>query len=409
MLQLVKLFVIIMLVTSCEGGTNTIFPPYLELLGMPVSRIGFISSLFGITSLAARLPSGAFYTSQRAKLLLSSTLALLAVGTTGYAYTGDALYLVGLTLLHGFAFGAVTTIMLALVIEINPPGYSPGAMMGWYTASISAGYAIGNSLGGFLADGFGFQIGFIVIGLFPLLGVLLTGWLPRLEPTLNPPSVEPTPKEVSSGPARPRWWWQIDLSGLTPTILLATLVAFYINFLDDAVSTFFPLFGLSIGLSLTTIGALRSAKSLAATCIRPVSGFFFKFVNYRLLNNIAILVWSVIVFFFPSMQLGWVFLLAFIVVGLSRGLIRVTSATMVAEEKSKRSAGLGFAAGVYNAGLDMGTFAGPIAGGLLASTIGIPAMFRIIPIGLACAYLMAVFLVIQTEKRAVDRVLVKEN
>jgi hypothetical protein len=52
------------------------------------------------------------------------------------------------------------------------------------------------------------------------------------------------------------------------------------------------MFGLSIGLSLTTIGALRSAKSLAGICIRPVSGFFFKFVNYRVLNNIAILVWS---------------------------------------------------------------------------------------------------------------------
>ena len=41
--------------------------------------------------------------------------------------------------------------------------------------------------------------------------------------------------------------------------------------------------------------------------------------------------------------------------------------------------------------------------------MGIPAMFRIVPIGLACAYLIAVFLVIQTEKHAVDRALVKEN
>jgi hypothetical protein len=56
-----------------------------------------------------------------------------------------------------------------------------------------------------------------------------------------------------------------------------------------------------------------------------------------------------------------------------------------------------------------GTFAGPIAGGLLASTMGIPAMVRIVPIGLAGAYLIAVFLVIQTEKRTVDRAFVKEN
>lgn len=408
MLQFVKLFAIILLVTSCEGGMNTIFPPYLELLGVPVSQIGVIISLFGITSLAARLPSGAVYVNHRARVLLSGTLALLALGTAGYAYTGSSLYVVGLTLLHGFAFGAVTTIMLALVIEIKPQNYSYGVTMGWYTASISAGYAIGNSLGGFLADRFGFQTGFVVIGLFPLWGVLLAGRLPRVGPTISPPSAEPASVPSVPESAKPRRLWQVDLSGLTPTILLATLVAFYINFLDDAISTFFPLFGLSIGLSLTTIGALRSAKSLAATGIRPVSGFFFKFVNYRLLNNIAILVWSVVVFFFPSMQLGWVFLIAFIIAGLSRGLIRVTSATMVAEEKSKQSAGLGFASGVYNAGLDVGTFAGPIAGGLLASTFGIPVMFRLVPIGLLIAYLIAVFLVTQTEKRTIKEALIRQ-
>jgi hypothetical protein len=41
--------------------------------------------------------------------------------------------------------------------------------------------------------------------------------------------------------------------------------------------------------------------------------------------------------------------------------------------------------------------------------MGIPAMFRIVPIGLAGAYLIAVFLVNQTEKRTVERVFVKEN
>ena len=399
--QLVKLFAIILLVTSCEGGINTIFPPYLELLDMPVSRIGLIISLFGVTSLAARLPAGAVYVSSRARVLLSSTLALLGLSTAGYAYIDGSFYIVGLTLLHGFAFGAVTTIMLALVIELKPQDYSHGATMGWYTASISAGYAIGNSLSGFLADRFGFQTGFVIIGLFPLLGALLASRLANLEAAISPLPVEPASLPGISEATKPRRRWHVHGSGLTPTILLATLVAFYINFLDDAVSTFFPLFGLSIGLSLTTIGALRSAKSLAATGIRPVSGFFFKFVNYRLLNNIAILVWSVVVFFFPMMPLGWIFLMAFIIAGLSRGLIRVASAVMVAEEKSKRSAGLGFASGVYNAGLDVGAFAGPIAGGLLASTFGIPAMFRLLPIGLLSAYLIAVFLVTQTEKQTI--------
>lgn len=387
-----------MLVTTSEGGMNTIFPPYLEFLNISVSRIGIIVSLFGVTSLLARLPSGAIYTGQRAKMLLIGALALLAFSTAGLAIDSNNIYVIILTLLHGLAFGAVTTIMLALTIELKPDGHSHGSTMGWYTASISAGYAIGNSLSGYLADRLGFQTGFGIMGAFPLLALALVATLPQPE-VGTPPYLSADSKE-NLGASNRSQFWRSGLSGLTPTILFATLVAFYINFLDDAVSTFFPLFGLSIGLSLTAIGALRSAKSLAATGIRPVSGFLFRFVDHRSLNHVAIFLWSLVVLLFPQMGFAWVFLLAFIVAGISRGLIRVTSATMVAEEKTNQSTKLGLASGIYNSGLDLGAFAGPIAGGFLASAWGIPVMFRMIPIGLFIAYVLASFLVAQVEKSA---------
>lgn len=398
MFRLIKLFAVIMLVTTSEGGMNTIFPPYLEFRNVAVSRIGIIISLFGVMALVARLPSGAVYTGQRAKALLGSALTLLGFSTAGLAYNGSQIYVILLTLLHGLAFGAVTTIMLALTIELKPDGHSHGATMGWYTASISAGYALGSSLSGFLADALGFQPSFGLMGAFPLVAVVLVGTLPRPE-AASPPANPDLDKRKIERPNRSRIP-KLDFSGLTPTILLATLVAFYINFLDDAVGTFFPLFGLSIGLSLTAIGGLRSAKSLAATGIRPISGIFFKFVDYRMLNNAAILLWSLVVLLFPEMRLAWIFLIAFIVAGISRGLIRVTSATMVAEEKSTGKARLGLASGFYNAGLDLGAFAGPIAGGFLASTWGIPAIFRTIPVVLFITFLLASVLVTQVEKSA---------
>ena len=395
---MIKLFIIILMVTTSEGGMNTIFPPYLEFLNVSISQIGIIVSLFGVTSLLARLPSGAMYTEQRAKTLLSSALVLLGFSTAGLAYNGGQAYVILLTLVHGLAFGAVTTIMLALTIELKPDSHSNGVTMGWYTASISAGYALGSSFSGFLADTGGFQMGFGIIGVFPLVALLVVSTLPQPEAASYPPGHVEEKGELAR-PNRSRFW-RIDLSGLTPTIVLATLVAFYINFLDDAVGTFFPLFGLSIGLSLTAIGGLRSAKSLAATGIRPISGVLFKFVDLRLLNNAAILLWSLVVLLLPEMRLAWIFFIAFILVGISRGLIRVTSATMVAEEKSTGKARLGLASGFYNAGLDLGAFAGPIAGGFLASSWGIPAMFRTVPIVLLIAFLLASVLVTRVEKSA---------
>lgn len=405
LLQLAQILAIVILVTGSEGGMNTTFPPYLNSLDVSISRIGFIVSLFGVAQLLARLPSGALYSGRRAKALMASALVLLFVSTAGFALNGHALTILALTLLHGFAFGAVTTIMLALAIEVKPDGYSPGAVMGWYTAALSAGYALGNSLGGFLAEHLGFRLVFLIFGVFPLAAGLLVLALPRIG----------TAGELAARPAGERGMSDgqpvaqapglrssrgFDLGQLPPALLLATLAAFYINFLDDAVGAFFPLFGLSIGLSLTTIGTLNGIKSLTATGIRPVSGFFFKFVDSRLLIHVAILIWSLMIVFFPVMRHTWVFFLAFIAIGLSRGLIRVASATMVAEEKSRRPEGLGLASGVYNAGLDLGAFAGPAAGGLLASAMSIPAMFRVVPLGLVVAYFLAVFLVTRTEKRA---------
>ena len=398
MLRLIQLFAIIMLITISEGGMNTTFPPYLEFLDVSVSQIGLIVSLFGVMSFVARLPSGAIYSGKRAKALLGSALGVLAFSVSALAFNEGRFYIILLTLLHGLAFGAATTVMLALAIELKPDGRSHGSTMGLYTASISAGYAIGSSLSGYLADRLGYQTGFGILGAFPFIAILIVSALPV--PKLSSPvPVESNRKPEWKGSGRRRRR-KIDLSGLTPTIFLATLVAFYINFLDDAVGTFFPIFGLSIGLSLTVIGGLRSAKSLTATGIRPISGLFFKYVDFRTLNHVAILIWSLVVLLFPGMQLAWIFLIAFILIGISRGLIRVTSATMVAEEKGKRTANLGLASGIYNSGLDLGAFAGPIAAGFIASTFGVPVMFRVVPVGLFVAFLLASFLVNRVEKSA---------
>jgi hypothetical protein len=76
----------------------------------------------------------------------------------------------------------------------------------------------------------------------------------------------------------------------------------------------------------------------------------------------------------------------FIALGACRGLIRVTSATFVADERAHLGMRVGLASAVYNAGLDAGTMLAPPITGLLAGAAGIPGAFRAVGLGLPLLY-----------------------
>ena len=45
--------------------------------------------------------------------------------------------------------------------------------------------------------------------------------------------------------------------------------------------TFFPIYGLAIGLTLTQIGVLQGIHRAMAAAVRFLSGLFFRFVSYE--------------------------------------------------------------------------------------------------------------------------------
>lgn len=378
-------YLAVLLITAAEGGMNTILPPYLDAAHYSVELIGIVTALFALLSLFSRLPSGALYTGARARRLIVAFTLLYVLSTATFGLGTNALLIFPLTILHGFAFGAVTTIMLPVAIQLrtHDSTASHGARMGWYTAALSAGYALGYSLSGRLADQFGFPLTFLTIGLLPVAAIALVAMLPPLG-TNEPPS-------ASTRPRTKLGWRQVKTMFATasPTLLFATLIVFYINFLDDGFGTFFPLFGLGIGLTLSLIGDLRGLKSAIGILLRAFSGNLFRLVNYRWLNHLLVVGWSLVVFFLPDIKSESAFVLAFLFMGVARSLSRVTSATLMAEEKAHDAAGIGMASGIYNMGLDVGSLTGPLIAGFVARAVGIPTMMRIIPLMMVAIYFSA--------------------
>lgn len=296
-------------------------------------------------------------------------LVVFTISTSGFALVGGFLPLVvALTVVHGYAFGALGTINLAATIDLS--GHQrAGATMGWYTAAISTGYAIGAFLGGAAADALGIPFALATLGALPALAAVVVFRQPPIEGPPHEITREPGLRGLLAAHAR------VDIR-----VWLAFVVVLYINIVSDAIDSFFALYALSVGLPLAASGFLKGLKSGAATFIRFISGFVFHYVDHRTVNFWGVLLMGVSTILIPVLPTFAVLAALFMVGGICRGILRVTSAATVAEVRSEGQ-DVGVASAVYNAGLDIGAIVGPAIGGVVADAVGLGPMFQLVAVG----------------------------
>lgn len=373
--------------TTTKGTVEIVFPPYLDGYGYGLTAIGLMTSLLAMMQLASRVPVGLAYRPARAAKQFAVALAVFGISASGFAFAdGQPLAVLALTMVHGFAFGTAGTLGLALVIDITE-GRRAGASMAWYTAAISAGYALGSLLGGSLADLVGIPGTMAAIGLLPVIAAAGVLALPEVHGA-------PLPHDRGTG-----------LGGLLRAgarldgrVWLAFVTVLYINLIWDSLDTFFVIFAPSAGISLATVGLLRALKSGAGTLIRLTGAVLLQVADHRRFNVAGVLAATAAMVVLPLSSSPLVLVAAFVVLGLARGVLRATSAATIAELRGD-GRDVGLASGVYNAGLDIGSIAGPAIGGAVASVIGIPQMFQAMAL-MGLAAWLAVALSSTTTRRA---------
>jgi MFS family permease len=369
-------YLVVALLNGSEGMVTLLVPPYMDGLGFAPTAVGLLVSAYGVACLISRLPAGALYRGARAKTLLCSALAAVAIISMTYPLATDGWSLLLVRAMHGLAYGLATTINLALFIDSLPPNAARHHAMGYFMGALGGGFTLGQAVSGFAADWFGYGWAFVIAGLPPLLA------LPLVE---APPAAvaRPAPR-----PARNEGFRAGLLRGVralgAPGIAPIALLGFFLAFFLQVSSTFMPLFALAIGLGLSEIGLLRSAHSVCNSITRPFSGGFIDRVGHARIGAGSLAFNAVALTLLPTMTTMLSLGLLMIAIGLVRGIAMVANTVSLAADVDETQVSRGLATGIYYASRDLGGIAGPVVGGLTAGLVGIDDMFRIVPpLGLA--------------------------
>ena len=373
-----------MLFELAEGALRFLVPINLDANGLGPQSIGFVMFAFSFTSLLARGAAATLFRPDRARRLvvgagLASSFAYLL---TPFVDHGAAFTV--LMAIDGFGWGLATTCLLAMVMLCTPVSLTPAVAMGWYIGFQGVAFALATTVGGVLAEVAGVQPAMLLLATLPGLAAALIAL--RMPPVVR---ADATPAILEQRPAGHRNGLRRRLAGvglLPLAVWTAAIVAVYLNVMNGLLQAFFPLLGLAAGLTVAQIGTLSSVRSGISAVARFGAGWLFARIPARRLHLPLLTLSAGTLALLPSAGAYLVHLPLFAANGVSRGLLRVTTSAAAMEETGPRQAGT--AAAVMTAGLDVGKMIGPLVGGVVATAVGLDAMFRIVPLSFLAVYLV---------------------
>jgi MFS family permease len=377
--SILLLYVLSAFSTTSNGSMTFVLPLNLDRLGHPLPLIGTVVALIGLGSLLSRVSGGAWYQLARARWLTMASFALMGCSTIALGLNDEVPFQALFAGLHGFSFGLATTFLLALLIDIRPPEDSVATVMSWYTAAFAVGYTLSAVLGAQSIEWLGYGPAFFISGLVALAAAALTL-------TLRLPREAPSPAVLDPGvPPSPDGRLRTVLS-LPAGVWLGTLLVCYLTFIADTYQTFYPIYAVGIGVSVGTIGLLKVVHSIASTGVRFAGAGLFRIVPVAAVNHTMTIVMALALISLTVATSDTILMVLFGVLGACRGLLRVTSAVMVAEERRRPGVSAGLVSGIYNAGADLADLFSPPLVGALAAVLTIPITFTVIGIALPAIY-----------------------
>ena len=340
-----------------QGIISPILPLYAETFQVNVALVGMAVSGFGLARLLLNIPSGLAAGAFGRRPIMLAGAVVFAVANLFAGMAGDIWSLIFWRFVSGAGSAAFQTVGHVVVADLSTPE-NRGRLMAYYEISFLAGVSLGPTVGGFMAEWFGYASPFYLVAILSTIGALWT--------LLGIPETRPDQRSrAAEGPL-----WQ-PLSLLQPALLALFVVAMATFFARaGAMLSIAPLVASQrAGLTPAQIGMVFTGMVATQMVFVPFTGPLADRIGRRRMLVPSMLVKGLAILVLAASPTAWGFILFGLLTGLSTAMGGPALPAYAADVAS-RVGGAGMSMGLYRTYGDVGMLLGGPALGWIADEAG---------------------------------------
>ncbi len=372
----VSLFIAVAVAMIGVGIIAPILPLYAKAFSATGVSIGLVIAAFSLSRSILGPFLGRLSDRIGRKRMLVTGLAGYAIVSVLYAVAANLWQLGLFRLFQGAASVMVTPIAQAYIGDITPPG-KEGRYMNLFYSAMFIGMALGPLLGGSLSAVWSYQAAFYGMGILSLTALLLV--------TQAVPADHVSSKQSHANAEIVPLKDVLKNDGVKVICVYVATRGFW----RQGFNTFYPLFAvMTAGLGEASVGLVLSVYMLGGGLLQIPFGFladrFPRFPQIIIGSTFAPLLLLAI----PFTHQLW--LVATIMFGIGALSALSRASVLAIRTELGRTHGMGTLAGLQGAAFAAGQMIGPPTSGLIADTVGLPAVF---PFGTAIGLIGSGFVV----------------
>jgi MFS family permease len=325
-------------------------PIYLLRKGASEAEIGFLIGSYAIASLVVRPLVGKQLLKRPEKYFMMLGTLIFALASLAYLLASPFWPFLLVRILHGIGYALFTTASFTLIANISPDGHK-GQSLGYFILAFTISTAVAPPLGMFIINQFGFTHLFLTCLALSLSSLLITNKLTK-RPVI--------PFQDSSDK---------DLFFLSRKALRPSILGFFPFFIWGALTTFFPIYAVSHGVS--NPGFFFTTVAIILIFSRVFGGRILDLYSREKIIMPSIFPYIISMIILAFSKTFSMFMVVAIVYGIGPAFLIPALMAYAVE----RGGAPGPTMGTFNAMNDLGISLGPLIMGIVVQFTNYPVMF----------------------------------
>ena len=371
-------------VWGIQRGLSSLFAKEVLMIDS-FTRIGLVTSVFGVTKAVTNLGMGALSDRIGRKPVIVVGGAVSAVGGMVIASTNHFTGMLLGTALIGLGGGSTFVGIMVAMVETIPARI--GLAMGLFQLAAYGGSTLGTSLAGYLAMSYGLRHPFTVLMVISAAGAIASFlFIPRAKGS----------REDEFARSREKVGITFYMGKLWPMYF----AGFSSKIMDSLVVSFLPLYLTGLGMDIGRVSSVMSAFTFSWALLQPLTGQASDRLGRKRIIVIGLIGSVISVVSFTLTGNFTLLIVCSLFLGVEAAFFYTPLVAMVSDIAPSELEGT--LIGSYRFFRDMGYFVGPLLLGAIADSIGLTFAFYATSLILLAATFSIQILATETVMRATE-------